>query len=176
MRSCWHGNCCQPVSTFCFHNYRQEIQHLLLCLCRYSNKNIVAAFRGMHVSPAKHNYGWLPRKCDYRTDIQTEGRTDRQTPDKVIPICRYASQATQWLQTKGLSNYDDVQLRQRYFYKGKNDQNFDGKNVSMETKANWISKCAITWFNLKNLQFQTLVYYSERERKNLHRNRGSHLR
>ena len=31
----------------------------------------------------------MPRKCDYRTD--------RQTPDKVIPMCRYASKATQKL-------------------------------------------------------------------------------
>ena len=31
---------------------------------------------------------WLP-------DWQTDGRTDRQTPDKMIPMCRYASQATQ---------------------------------------------------------------------------------
>ena len=45
----------------------------------------------MHVLPAKHSYAWLPRKCDYWTD----GRTDRQAPDKVIPMCRYASQATQ---------------------------------------------------------------------------------
>ena len=52
---------------------------------------IVAAFRGMHVSPAKHSYAWLPRKRDYWTDT----RTDRQTPDKVIPMCCYASQATQ---------------------------------------------------------------------------------
>ena len=47
----------------------------------------------MHLSPAKHSYAWLPRKCDYQTDTQT----DRQTLDKVIPTCmyRYASQATQ---------------------------------------------------------------------------------
>ena len=32
--------------------------------------NIVAAFREMHVSPTKHSYAWLPRKCDYRTDRQ----------------------------------------------------------------------------------------------------------
>ena len=32
---------------------------------------------------------------DRRTDRQTDGRTDRQTTDKVIPMCRYASQATQ---------------------------------------------------------------------------------
>ena len=37
---------------------------------------------------------WLPRKCDYQESVTT-GQTDRQTPDKVIPMCRYASQATQ---------------------------------------------------------------------------------
>ena len=47
---------------------------------------IVAAFR-MHVSPAKHSFG----KCD-RKVLQTDGQTD-----KVIPMCRYASQATQKL-------------------------------------------------------------------------------
>ena len=44
------------------------------------------------MSPAKHSYGSV-------TDGQTDGRTDRQTDgrttDKVIPMCRYASQATQ---------------------------------------------------------------------------------
>ena len=59
--------------------------------------NIVAAFIGMHVSPAKHSYALLPRKCDYQTDRHTDGRTDRQTPDKVIPMCRYASQVTYYL-------------------------------------------------------------------------------
>ena len=39
-----------------------------------TKKNIVAAFPGMHVSPAKHSYAWLPRKCDYRTDRQTDTR------------------------------------------------------------------------------------------------------
>ena len=38
------------------------------------NINIVVAFRGMHVSPAKHSYAWLPRKCDCRTDGRTDGR------------------------------------------------------------------------------------------------------
>ena len=61
--------------------------------CNY--KKIVAAFRGMHVSPAKHSYAWLPRKCDYRTDRQTDTWMDRQTPDKVIPMFRYATQVTQ---------------------------------------------------------------------------------
>ena len=52
--------------------------------------NIVAAFRGMHVSPAKHSYAWLPKKCDYQKSVTT-GQTDRQTPDKVIPVCRCCS-------------------------------------------------------------------------------------
>ena len=38
-------------------------------------------------------HDWLPRKCDYRTDIHT----DRQTPGKVIPMCGYALKATQKL-------------------------------------------------------------------------------
>ena len=37
----------------------------------------MAAFRGMHVSPAKHSF----RKCDRQTDERTDGRTDRQTDD-----------------------------------------------------------------------------------------------
>ena len=51
----------------------------------------MAAFQGMRVSPANHSYARLPRKCDYWTDTKTE----RQTPDKMIPMCRYASQTTQ---------------------------------------------------------------------------------
>ena len=54
--------------------------------------NIVAAFQRMHVSPAKHSYAWLPRKC-----VIPDRQTDRQIPDKVIPMCHYASQATQKL-------------------------------------------------------------------------------
>ena len=52
---------------------------------------IVAAFRGMHVLPAKHRYAQLPRKCGCRTDRHM----DRKMRDKVIPMCWYASQATQ---------------------------------------------------------------------------------
>ena len=32
----------------------------------------MAAFRGIHVLPAKHSYAWLSRKCDYRTDRRTD--------------------------------------------------------------------------------------------------------
>ena len=31
---------------------------------------------------------------DYQENVTT-GQTDRQTPDKVIPMCHYSSQATQ---------------------------------------------------------------------------------
>ena len=41
----------------------------------------------------------VTEKCDRRTDRWTDGRTDgqtdRRTTDKVIPMCRYASHATQ---------------------------------------------------------------------------------
>ena len=54
----------------------------------------MAAFRGMHVSPAKHSFAYYQESVTAgQTDTHT--RTDRQTPDKVIPMCRYASQATQ---------------------------------------------------------------------------------
>ena len=64
-----------------------ELSHWLIIYWNSNTSNIVAAFWGMHVLPAKHSYEWLPRKCDYRTD--------RQTPDKMIPMCSYALQATQ---------------------------------------------------------------------------------
>ena len=55
----------------------------------------VAAFRGMHVSPAKYSYESVTDgQTDRRTDGQTDGWTDRQTMDKVIPMCRYPWQAT----------------------------------------------------------------------------------
>ena len=43
-------------------------------LLNYFLKNIVATFRGMHVSPAKHSFAWLLIKCDYRTDRQMDRR------------------------------------------------------------------------------------------------------
>ena len=53
--------------------------------------NILATFRGMHVSPSKYSYAWLPRKCDYRTDGHTDTKTDRQTDagqsDPYVPLC-----------------------------------------------------------------------------------------
>ena len=48
------------------------------------NKNIVAAFRGMHVSPAKHSYGSV---TDGRTDRQTDGQTDDGQSDPYVSLC-----------------------------------------------------------------------------------------
>ena len=48
------------------------------------------------IAPAKHSSG----KCDrnvWQTARRTDRQTDGQTTDKVIPMCRYASQATQKL-------------------------------------------------------------------------------
>ena len=60
------------------------------------------------------NSGSIPRNacvaCEtklwkvWQTDRQTDGRTDGQTTDKEIPMCRYASQATQKLIKKNDRN------------------------------------------------------------------------
>ena len=56
----------------------------------------MAAFWGMYVKPAKHSSVWLTfKKKVWLPERQTHRRMDRQTLDKVIPMCCYASQATQ---------------------------------------------------------------------------------
>ena len=57
------------------------------CTHKFKYRNIVAAFRGMHVSPAKHSYAWLSRKCDYRTDRHTHTQTDAGQSDPYVPLC-----------------------------------------------------------------------------------------
>ena len=44
------------------------------------------------MSPAKHSCASV---TDGQTDRQMDRQTDGRTTDKVIPMCRYASQATQ---------------------------------------------------------------------------------
>ena len=44
-------------------------------LCPQQSRKIVAAFRGMHVSPAKHSFGKCDRKV-WQTDRQTDRHTD----------------------------------------------------------------------------------------------------
>ena len=43
------------------------------------------------------------RQTDRQTDRRTDGQTDGQTTDKVIPMCRYASQATQKVPYRDIS-------------------------------------------------------------------------
>ena len=47
--------------------------------------------------------------CDYQESVTT-GQTDRQTPDTVIPMCRYALQTTQ----KGNSYQADMMQSSNY--------------------------------------------------------------
>ena len=79
-----------PTST----NQQCHYKQLTICLrmpamrSRKIGLNIVAAFRGMHKSPAK-------QLCVTTKKVVTTGHTDTQT--ELIPtcMCRYASQATQ---------------------------------------------------------------------------------
>ena len=52
--------------------------------CHGGGIKIVEAFQGMNVSPVKHSFAW-PQKA----------WLPGQTLDKVIPMCPYASQASQ---------------------------------------------------------------------------------
>ena len=56
--------------------------------------NIVAAFRGMHVLPAKVSNIAILDYLESVTTGQTDRWTDRQTPDKVIPMCHCVWHAT----------------------------------------------------------------------------------
>ena len=55
----------------------QELENVDMTFHLGKFHNIVTAFWGMHVLPAKHSYAWLPRKCDYWTDRQMDGQTRR---------------------------------------------------------------------------------------------------
>ena len=67
------NSCCPFTVTRCVYFMTVCAPNLWwLHQCEYNN--IVAAFRGMHVSLAKHSYAWLPRKCDYRTEARTDRR------------------------------------------------------------------------------------------------------
>ena len=51
---------------------------------------------------------------DYQESVtigQTDTRTHRQTPDKVIPMCRYASQATQ--KSNGIGKPIEAQVQRK---------------------------------------------------------------
>ena len=69
------------------------------------------------------------------THTHTDGRTDRQTLDKVIPMCRYASQATQKL--KSYLNYAKVFMTCR--------------NVSNQTCPKWTNTICSTKLKFSSL-------------------------
>ena len=69
-------------------------------------EKIVAAVQGMHVSPAKHSYAWLPIKCDYWTDRLTDRRRTKWSPCAAMlrkatqklwmPLRKWSISLTQW--------------------------------------------------------------------------------
>ena len=65
----------------------KDFKILVLLQPHSFKQNIVAAFQGMHVSPAKQSYVWLPRKCDYRIDRHTNRQTDAGLSDPYVPLC-----------------------------------------------------------------------------------------
>ena len=66
----------------------------------------------MSVSPAKHSYAWLPRKCDWQTERRTnrmDGQTDTEQSDPYVPLC-FAGD------TKSMSNFKAKSLGQKLWY------------------------------------------------------------
>ena len=68
-------------------NTGQSDPYVPLCFAGDTKINIVAAFRGMHDSHAKHSYVRLPRNCDSRTDRRTDTQTDAGQSDPYVPLC-----------------------------------------------------------------------------------------
>ena len=99
--------------------------------------NIVAAFQGMHVSPAKHSYAWLPRKCYYWTDRQmdrqTDGQTDAGQSDPYVPLCFAGDTKISWPKLKFLTQMD----RKKDRYRGKKDafMKYYGPQPQQSTKT-----------------------------------------
>ena len=73
-----------------------------LCTENVTNTSIhsrMAVFKGMHVSPAKHNdekgVKMTSRKCDYWTDTQADRQTDIGRSCSYVPLC-FAGKAIKW--------------------------------------------------------------------------------
>ena len=49
-------------------NIHKIVKHIFTRMYDMHFENKSDIFRGMHVSPAKHSYAWLQRKCEYWTD------------------------------------------------------------------------------------------------------------
>ena len=72
----------------------------------------MAAFRGMHVSECMCRLRNIANR-DYQESVTT-GQTERQTPNKVIPMCCYASQATKKVYTTPTNLYIKILWREGY--------------------------------------------------------------
>ena len=77
-------------------------RYFTLCTENVINTSIhsrMAVFKGMHVSPAKHNDGkgvkMTSRKCDYRTYTQADRQTDIGRSCSYVPLC-FAGKAIKW--------------------------------------------------------------------------------
>ena len=88
------------------------------------------------MSPAKHSSASV-------TDGRTDRRTDRQTTDKVIPMCRYASQATQMLRRRHKNGVEDI---------GKHLERIEGERNDRQSKRilTSLSLNALQWVSTED--------------------------
>ena len=92
----------------------QNLHFFYQCRFRQTEKNIVAAFRGMHVLPAKHRYAWQPRKCDWRTERHKDRQTDTRQNDPYEPLCFIGDTKQQLFQERPSYWYVDKQANYKY--------------------------------------------------------------
>ena len=66
-----------------------KVMHVTKYRCVSGLKNIVAAFRGMHVSPAKNIAigDYLESVTTRQTDTRTAGQTDAEQSDSYVQLC-----------------------------------------------------------------------------------------
>ena len=103
----------------------------VILMCRYASqgtqKNPIWMkdfdFRIMHMSPAKHIYAWLPRKCDCRTDRWTDGQTEAGQSDPYVPLCFAGDTKNAWVK----DSYAWPQRKCDYRTDRRTDRQTDGK-------------------------------------------------
>ena len=92
--------------------------------------NIGAAFKGMHVSPAKHCYVWL-------LDRHTNRQTDAGQSYPYVPLC---SQATQKPKLPSL----DTLRKSGYHWQSYGSWHNAFENIYIGKWSRW-SECCVTW-------------------------------
>ena len=81
-----------PYEQLCFPGFCRRHKNVarlsLNALQNHKFYKIVAAFRGMHVSPAKHSYvSVTDGRTDGQTDRRTDGRTEDGQSDPYVSLC-----------------------------------------------------------------------------------------